>query len=75
MESILSNKGVMPLLALLPLVILTFLHPFDGEKLQIAAAKAMRVNQSIRAKAATSPFLTARITLLTTLMVITPMNR
>lgn len=75
-KSILSNKGLMPLLWRFFLVILIFLRPGSmARNRRLPLAKAMCVNQSIRAKAATSPFLTARITLLTTLMVITPMNR
>lgn len=76
-KSILSNKGLMPLLwRFFHLVILTFLHPGSMVKnRRLPLAKAMCVNRFTRAKAETSPFSTVRITLLTTLMVITPMNR
>ncbi|MGU0159838.1 glutathionylspermidine synthase family protein [Escherichia coli] len=40
-KSILSNKGLMPLLGASSLVILTFLHlAFEGEKSQIAAGES-----------------------------------
>lgn len=75
-KSILSNKGLMPLLWRFFLVILTFLHPgLRVKNRRLPLAKAMCVNRSTRAKAEMSPFSTARITSLTTLMVITPMNR
>ncbi len=75
-KSILSNKGLMPLLWRFfpghPNLLASCLRVKNR---RLPLAKAMCVNRSTRAKAETSPFSTVRITSLTTLMVITPMNR
>lgn len=75
-KSILSNKGLMPLLWRFfpghPNLLASW---FDGEKPQIAAGESYVRKPIYSREGETSPFSTVRITLLTTLMVITPMNR
>lgn len=76
MESILSNKGLMPLLWRFfpghPNLLASW---FDGEKPQIAAGESYVRKPIYSREGGNVTILTARITLLTTLMVITPMNR
>lgn len=75
-KSILSNKGLMPLLWRFstghPNLLASGLRARNRRLLR---AKATCVNRSTHGKAVTSPFLTVRTMSLTMLRVITPMNR
>lgn len=76
MESILSNKGLMPLLWRFfpghPNLLASW---FEGEKSQIAAGESYVRKPLYSREGGNVTISTARITSLTTLMVITPMNR